>query len=285
MNVEEILTDKGIPFRPAGKDVLIHCLNPEHDDSSPSTRVHRISGMFHCFSCGHKGNVYDFFNELRDFKTEKVFHLRKKIRALLAGTKGLEIPSGSLPFNRDYRSIKASTFRSVDAFTSSDFEDRIVFPIRDVSGKIVAFCARHLHSGASPKYIISPSEVKLPIYPSNLKPHKGSVILVEGIFDAINLRDKGLDNVGCLFGTRTLSYDNAEDRLMPLVLAGTKLVYIMLDGDAAGIAAAKDIKKIITAKTRLVVEILEMAEGTDPGEFDQDTVDSIIHELYKKETK
>ena len=59
----------------------------------------------------------------------------------------------------------------------------------------------------------------------------------------------------------------------------------MLDGDAAGIAAAKDIKKIITAKTRLVVEILEMAEGTDPGEFDQDTVDSIIHELYKKETK
>lgn len=284
MNVEDLLEIKGVRFKPAGKDVQILCLSPEHDDSNPSTRVDRVTGIFHCLSCGHKGNIFDFFNELRDFKSEKILSIRKKIQEILTSMKGILIPEGAVPFTRDFRDIKGSTYKELGAFTSSDFEDRIVFPITDISGKIVAFSARHMLSDASPKYIISPVEAKLPIYPAIIKPYLGSVILVEGIFDFINLKDKGITNVGCLFGTRTLSLNNVEEKLMPILLAGTKLVYLMLDGDVAGRKAAEDIKKIITTKTRLVVEIIELADDSDPGDFDQGTVNVIMSTIYKKDT-
>jgi len=282
MNVEELLGAKDIYFKPAGKDVQIKCLNPEHDDSHPSTRVDRITGVFHCLSCGHKGNIFDYFNELRDYKSEKILQVRKKIRDILTSTKGLTVPEGAVPFAKPFRDIKGSVYKELEAFTHDDFEDRLVFPVRGISGRIVAFSARHMYSDASPKYIISPSDVSLPIYPATAKPHLGSMFLVEGIFDYINLRDKGVYNVGCLFGTRTLSYDNVEDRLMPLLLAGTTLVYLMLDGDAAVVKAAEDIKKIITTKTRLVVEIVKLAEDTDPGAFTQTDVDDLLKSIYKE---
>ena len=55
-----------------------------------------------------------------------------------------------------------------------------------------------------PKYLISPPQAKLPLYPASVKPIKGRVILVEGIFDMINLFDKGLPNAICCFGTKNM---------------------------------------------------------------------------------
>ena len=57
MNVEELLQSKHVPFMPKGKDYVVSCLSPEHDDSNPSMRIDQITGIFHCFSCGYKGNL------------------------------------------------------------------------------------------------------------------------------------------------------------------------------------------------------------------------------------
>ena len=61
MIAEELLQSKGIQYQVSGKDAKIHCLNPEHDDTNPSMRVDRITGIFHCFSCGYKGNLFTYF--------------------------------------------------------------------------------------------------------------------------------------------------------------------------------------------------------------------------------
>ena len=61
MIAEELLQSKGIQYQISGKDAKIHCLNPEHDDTNPSMRVDRITGIFHCFSCGYKGNLFTYF--------------------------------------------------------------------------------------------------------------------------------------------------------------------------------------------------------------------------------
>lgn len=282
MTVEELLQDKDIYFRPAGKDVLVYCFSPEHEDSNASTRIDRLTGVYHCLSCGNKGNFFEDCNELRDHKSEKVLAIRKTIQDIMTATKGLSIPVGAVPFCREYRGIKASVYKELEAFTCNEFEDRLVFPVKDINGRIMAFSARHLYSDESPKYIISPSGSKLPIYPANAKPYLGSMILVEGIFDYINLKDKGVENVGCMFGTRTTSYKNIEEKFMPLLLAGTKIVYIMFDGDDAGRKAAEDLKVLIKTKTRLVVDIIELGEGADPGEMDQATVDVILDSIYSK---
>ena len=54
----DLLTEKGIDFKVQGNDAVIKCLNPEHDDTNPSMRVDKITGVFHCFSCGFKGNKF-----------------------------------------------------------------------------------------------------------------------------------------------------------------------------------------------------------------------------------
>ena len=51
MNVQELLESKQIPFIPKGKDFVVRCLSPEHDDRNPSMRIDQIDGRFNCFAC------------------------------------------------------------------------------------------------------------------------------------------------------------------------------------------------------------------------------------------
>ena len=52
MTVEELLQEKRLDFKVSGRDYLVKCLNPEHEDTNPSMRIDNITGIFHCFSCG-----------------------------------------------------------------------------------------------------------------------------------------------------------------------------------------------------------------------------------------
>ena len=61
MKVDKLLEQLKIEHISKGADFLVHCFNLEHADSRPSMRVDRISGMYNCFSCGHRGNL------LRDY--------------------------------------------------------------------------------------------------------------------------------------------------------------------------------------------------------------------------
>ena len=49
-----------------------------------------------------------------------------------------------------------------------------------------------------------------------VKPIQGKVILVEGIYDMLNLQDKGLTNAVCTFGTKNINEDksvNVDDQI------------------------------------------------------------------------
>ena len=63
MNVEQLLAKEDIYFMPKGRDYLVSCLNPEHADRNPSMRIDQITGIFQCFSCEFKGNLFDHFGE------------------------------------------------------------------------------------------------------------------------------------------------------------------------------------------------------------------------------
>ena len=41
--------------------IIIKCLNKEHTDNNPSLRIHKISGLGHCFACGYKLNIFKHF--------------------------------------------------------------------------------------------------------------------------------------------------------------------------------------------------------------------------------
>lgn len=48
----------------SGRDVMISCPTPGHEDSTPSCIVHPDAGTFYCFGCGAHGDVFTLVREV-----------------------------------------------------------------------------------------------------------------------------------------------------------------------------------------------------------------------------
>jgi len=120
------------------------------------------------------------------------------------------------------------------------FRQRIMIPIRNINGQIVAYGGRILGEG-TPKYLNSPeSEVftkKNTLFGLDAAREairkEGYVILVEGYFDQISLRTHGIDHVVAPLGTSL-----AQEQVR-LIKRFTSNVRIVFDSDEAGIRALK----------------------------------------------
>ena len=280
--VLELLQKQGLQYQVSGRDYLIRCLNPEHDDSNPSFRVDRVSGVAHCFSCGFKTNIFKFFGVFTNPVPIKIAKLKEKLSELKTNNTGLELPNGYTPYTKSFRGISTRTLKWFGAFYTNQVEklqDRIVFPIKDITGKIVVFVARHTLSNGNPRYVNYPSGVKMPLFPTYLPSGYKSMVLVEGIFDMLNLYDKGVENVVACFGTNTLQNDT-KAKLLPFKAQGITHIYVMFDGDEAGRKAAQQLKPLIEQEG-FIVEIINLNDDTDPGELDQEDVSSIKEYINK----
>ena len=279
--VANLLKEKGIPFNVSGHDYVIKCLNPEHLDSNPSCRVHKTTGAVHCFSCGFKAkSIFEYFGILSNHTFIKVAKLKEKIAQLKVNATGLEIPPVAIPFVRNYRGISSATLQKFGAFYIpgegkylKGFEDRIIFPIKDINDKIVMFLGRHTLSQGNPRYLNYPSGVSIPLFPPVIDKKHKSIVFVEGMFDLLNCYDKGLDNTVCLFGTNSLQKDT-KNKLLPYKMQGVSKIYLMLDGDTPGREAAKKLKPLIEAE-EFECEIISLEDDQDPGELSQEYIDSI----------
>ena len=116
------------------------------------------------------------------------------------------------------------------------FRDRVMFPIHDRRGRVIAFGGRVLDKDASPKYLNSPETALF---------HKGRelyglwqarqanqklerLIVVEGYMDVVALFQHGITQAVATLGTATTA-DHAE-----LLFRNAPDVYFCFDGDAAG---------------------------------------------------
>ena len=273
--VLEILNKNGLSFSVSGRDYLIKCLNPDHEDTNPSFRVDRFSGIAHCFSCGFKTNIFKYFGVFTNPVPLRIMNLKKKLQQL-STSREQELPQGYTPWTKPFRGISVQTLKHFEAFYTNQVEklqDRIVFPITDITNKIQVFVGRHTLSNGNPKYLNYPSGVEMPLYPSYLQEPQKSIVLVEGIFDMLNLYDKGLKNSVCCFGTNIIQ-NSTKEKLLPFKAQGVTHVYILFDGDEAGEKAAKQLKPVIE-QDEFIVEIIKLPDGLDPGELDQIDVTSI----------
>jgi DNA primase len=275
--VLELLKDKNVAFSISGKDYVTKCFNPEHNDSNPSFRIDRLTGIAHCFSCGFKTNIFKYFGLLTNNISIRVVKLKEKLKALKESTNGLEPMEGAKPITQSFRGISTQTLKTFGAFDTDRVEqmtDRIVFPITDVRGKTVCYVGRHSMSNGNPRYVNYPAGATIPLFPAKLTEHFRSIVLVEGIFDMLNCYDKGLRNVICTFGTSKLLNETGQ-KLLSYKIMGVEKIFVLYDGDAAGREAAKKIKPLIET-AGFLVEIIDLPEGQDPGVITQEDVNSLI---------
>ena len=278
MDVQQLLERKRIPFVPSGKDLKVCCLNPDHDDSDPSMRIDRFTGIFNCFACGFKGNIFTLFEEKANFLQQRRELFKRKIQQKLAENIGLELPVNRVPFERDWRGISGETYAKFEAFEHSDddFISRVVFPIRSVSGKVLGFNGRALTPEKAPKYLITPASSKFPLFPAKVSPLQGRVILVEGIFDMLNLHDKGLTNVVCAFGTQKVT----KDKLVLLKVQGATGIDVLFDNDEAGEEATKKIVDLIESLEMTARTVTLPSSVNDAGELTAQQVLKLKEALY-----
>ncbi|MBV9286666.1 MAG: DNA primase, partial [Hyphomicrobiales bacterium] len=120
------------------------------------------------------------------------------------------------------------------------FRDRVMFPIHDRSGRVVAFGGRALDPGAKAKYLNSPETALfhkgalLFNHHRARKPahEKGEIIVVEGYIDAIAMSEGGFPNVVAPLGTAL----TGEHCALLWAMAGEPI--LCFDGDSAGRRAA-----------------------------------------------
>jgi DNA primase len=147
------------------------------------------------------------------------------------------------------------------------FRRRIIFPIANEAGKIIAFGARAM-GDEQPKYLNSP---ETPIYSkSNVLYHldrakeglrqSDFAILVEGYMDAIAVARAGLTNVVASCGTSL-----AEPQIK-LLGRFTRRVIVNYDPDTAG-QAATERSLVLLLEKEFDVRVLALPGGADPDQF------------------
>jgi DNA primase len=286
MDVKEILVDKKVIFKSRGKDYVVRCFSPEHEDVNPSMKIDKISGLFHCVSCGFSGDLFKYYKINKEkFIDIKVKQLLEKIQKLQVLS--LNLPLDAVHFKEDFRGISNKTLKEFGAFTSdsmSKMEGRLVFPIWNIHGNIIGFQGRYLYSDLEPKYEFYPYNISPPLYPAIVKPIKNSIILVEGILDMMNLHDKGLKNTVCTWGTafgtvKKISKKQRNiDRLLQYKYQGVDTLYIMYDGDIPGQRAAEGLYNY--TKDIFMVDIIKLPEDKDPGKLTETEINKIKEEYY-----
>lgn len=167
------------------------------------------------------------------------------------------------------------------------FRGRVIFPVHNLAGKVIAFGARILTKEKDqPKYINSP---ETEIY------HKSNVLygmcqaknairkedfcfLVEGYTDVISMHQAGIENAVASSGTAL------TEEQVKLIRRFTENITVLFDGDAAGIKAAlRGIDLVL--KGGLNVRVLLLPDGDDPDSFSKKYSSTELKEYFQKNTK
>jgi len=148
------------------------------------------------------------------------------------------------------------------------FRNRLMFPIHDAMGKIIAFGGRALSPDDEPKYLNSPettiykkSAVLYNLHRAKDPMRKDDrVVLVEGYMDAIGVTAAGVGNVVASCGTAL------TETQVRLLKRHTHRIAVNFDPDAAGESAAE--RSLNTLLTEgMQVRVVELEDGLDPDEY------------------
>ena len=180
-------------------------------------------------------------------------------------------------FDELYKLLKSKGFTEEEILASSlvnknlegqyidRFRKRLMFPIQDVRGRVIAFGGRVLDD-SKPKYINSPENVVYSkgrhLYGLNVakKYETKKIIIVEGYMDAVSLHQRGIHNAVASLGT---AMTEAQGRLLR---KSSEQIVIGYDSDSAGQAATQRGLDILQSMG-CDVRVLQIEGAKDPDEF------------------
>jgi DNA primase len=172
-------------------------------------------------------------------------------------------------YSKDLLEKTGLVVKKEDGSSYDRFRGRVIFPVHNLSGKVIAFGARMLGKDKNqPKYVNSPeteiyhkSDVLYGLYQAkNVIRQKDNCYLVEGYTDVISMHKSDVQNVVASSGT---ALTNSQ---VQLIRRFTENVTVLFDGDAAGIKAAiRGIDMLL--ESGLNVRVVLFPDGEDPDSY------------------
>ena len=176
-----------------------------------------------------------------------ISHLKEK------GFRYEEMVNANLAYARNQTSVSARFF------------DRVMFPIIDLRGNVIAFGGR-IMSDQKPKYLNTSDTLafkkSLNLFALNFAKNEsdGLLILVEGYMDVIALHQAGFRNTIATLGT-ALTSEQAK-----IISRYAKEAVICYDSDEAGQKAASRAIDLLRP-TGVLIKVVSVPNGKDPDEF------------------
>lgn len=155
--------------------------------------------------------------------------------------------------------------KSEKGHTYDKFRNRVMFPVFDVRGNVVAFSGRILGDG-QPKYMNSPdTEIYTKgncVFGLNLAKNEpdGTLILCEGNLDVVSLSQAGFTGAVAPLGT---AFTKEQARVL---MKYAKRVVVAFDNDSAGLKATDKAIRFLEEQG-IPVRVLQMNGAKDPDEF------------------
>lgn len=148
--------------------------------------------------------------------------------------------------------------------------NRIVFPIHDAEGQLVAYAGRSLDDG-QPRYLFPPgfpkSQVVFNLHRAVLESPKWALV-VEGFFDCLRVHQAGYRNVVALLG---VSLSEEQEKLL---LERFPRLALMLDGDEAGQRARCQLAARLQRKVAL--SIVRVPSGRQPDQLSNEEIGRLV---------
>lgn len=162
------------------------------------------------------------------------------------------------------------------------FKGRVLFPVFNVAGKIIAFSGRTLKADQA-KYVNSPESIVYKksneLYGLYQAKHaivkKDKCFLVEGNADVVSMHQAGMDNTIASLGTAL------TPNQVRMIHRFTENVTVLYDGDSAGIKAALRAVNLLLPEG-LNIRILLLPDGDDPDSFSRKHSSSEFQEYIDK---
>ena len=284
MELVELLNKRGIEYRKTNNpaEILISCTSGEHTDKSPSLSYNLERNVFHCWSCGFSGGINKFMKSIGetvilDVDSKQPYQIKKlkdKIRNIIEFD-DIQLPTERHMYPSEFRNIDAKTMKEFQAFTTEQMglQDYICFPVYQF-GKLKFIEGRLMKSIAGKsKYNRKPHKAKVNdlLFPLDKIKNTNYVILVEGIFDMLNMWQLGYKNTLAIFGAQNFG----RNKLDLVDKIGVNRVDIMMDPDAPGQMAASKIQSLLDSKN-IYSRIIKLPIGHDPGDITKDIAEEVL---------
>jgi DNA primase len=300
VSLETVLGHYQVDLRRRG-DQLQGCCPIHQGRRDDSFRAHLTRNVFHCFACQARGNVLDFVAAMERCSTrEAALRLQQRfgVRAEASDRRNRELvrkeEGKNVPLRFTLRGVEGNhpylAERGIAPATAAEFgvglyagpglmSGRVVIPIRNLRGELVAYAGRAV-DGRPPKYNL-PAGFRKSLELFNLQRAVATgcqtVIVVEGYFDCMRVRQAGFPWVVALMGSCLSSAQESS------LLLHFERIVLMLDGDAAGRAASRAIATRLSG--RCSVGSVGVPDGSQPDQLSPGTIRQLLTESGIAERK